>query len=72
MDLDVIFAYIVGTLAALAVIGALVVMIVAEVYTLRRTIRNQRLLDSGSIAVARWWRERGATAPTIPQRRKWS
>jgi hypothetical protein len=69
MDLDLIFAYIVGTLAAVAVIGALVVVIVAEFYALRRTIRNHRLLDSGSLAAGRWWRERGATAPAIP--RKW-
>jgi hypothetical protein len=68
MDLDVIFATVVGVLAALAVIGALLVVIVAEFYTLRRTIRNQRLLDQGSIAVARWWRERGANVPTG---RKW-
>jgi uncharacterized membrane protein len=68
MDLDVIFAYIVGTLAAVAVIGALVIVIVAEFYTLRRTIRNRRLLNTGAHA-ARWWRERGAAAPTIP--RKW-
>jgi hypothetical protein len=46
-----------------------VFVIVWEFYTIRRTIRNQRLLDSGSIAVARWWRERGANAPTTP--RKW-
>jgi uncharacterized membrane protein YcjF (UPF0283 family) len=70
--MDVIFAYIVGTLAGLAVIGALVVVIVAEVYTLRRTVRNHRLLDQGQQAAARWWRERGATVPTIPRRGKWS
>jgi hypothetical protein len=69
MDLDQVFAVAVTVLAALAVVGGLVFVIVWEFYTIRRTIRNQRLLDSGSIAVARWWRERGANAPTTP--RKW-
>jgi hypothetical protein len=68
-SLEVAFAVVVTVLAAAAVIGALVVVIVAEFYTLRRTIRNHRLLDTGSLAAARWWRERGATAPTIA--RKW-
>jgi hypothetical protein len=56
MDLDTIFAAIVGVLAALAVIGALVFVVVWEFYTIRRTIRNHRLLDTGSRAAARWWR----------------
>jgi hypothetical protein len=71
MDLDVIFAYIVAMLAALAVIGALVFVVVWEFYSIRRAIRNHRLLDDGSRATARWWRERGATVPTIPRARKW-
>jgi hypothetical protein len=42
MDLDLIFATIVGVLAALAVIGALAVLIVAEWYAIRRTIERHR------------------------------
>jgi hypothetical protein len=37
MDLDVIFAYVVGTLAALAVVGALMFAVVWEWCAIRRT-----------------------------------
>ena len=65
MDLDVIFAYVVGVLAALAVIGALVFVIVAEVCAIKRTLATHRQPATPPT----WWRERGATVPTIP--RKW-
>ena len=42
MDLDVIFAWIIATLAGLACIGALVVVLVAEWYAIRRTIQRHR------------------------------
>ena len=40
MDPSTIFAWIVTVLAALAVVGALAVVIVAEVYAIRRTIEQ--------------------------------
>jgi hypothetical protein len=42
MDLDVIFAAVVGVLAAIAVIGALVFVIVWEVCAIRRTLAAHR------------------------------
>ena len=68
MDLDVIFAGVVGVLAGLAVIGALVFAVVWEVCAIRRTLAAR---PGPPMQPPRWWRERGA-APTIPQRRKWS
>jgi hypothetical protein len=65
VDLDVIFAYVVGVLAALAVIGALVFVIVAEVCAIKRTLATHRQPATPPT----WWRERGALAPTIPERR---
>jgi hypothetical protein len=67
MSLDVIFAYVVGVLAALAVIGALAVALVWEWCAIRRTLAAR-----DDPPPPTWWRERGATVPTIPQRRKWS
>ncbi len=65
MDLDVIFAAVVGVLAALAVIGALAFMIVAEWYAIRRTIERHRHPASDG-----FWRDRGALVPTIPAERE--
>jgi transketolase C-terminal domain/subunit len=42
MSLDVIFAAVVGVLAGLAVIGALVFVLVWEWYAIRRTLANHR------------------------------
>jgi hypothetical protein len=41
-SLEVIFAIVVTVLAAAAVIGALVVVLVSEVYAIRRTIERYR------------------------------
>ena len=42
MDPSVIFAWIIAILAGAACIGALVVVLVAEVYAIRRTIERHR------------------------------
>ena len=61
--LDLIFAYVVAVLAGAAVIGALVVTLVAEWYALRRVIeRNRRPRPRG-----RYWREHAVL--TWPERR---
>jgi hypothetical protein len=61
MDLDVIFAYLVGVLAALAVIGLLVFVLVWEWCAIRRTLAaHRRQAPDGH------WRERGALVATIP------
>ena len=55
MDLDVIFAYLVGVLAGLAVIGLLVFVLVWEWCAIRRTLAaHRRQAPDGH------WRERGA------------
>jgi hypothetical protein len=59
--LETIFGTIVVVLAGLAVIGALVVVLVAEVYAIRRTIerhRNPPLTD-----VDFWRQQRALTEP---------
>jgi hypothetical protein len=61
MSLDVIFAYVVGVLAGLAVIGALVFVLVWEWCAVRRTLAAHRRQASGE-----FWRERGAIMPTVP------
>jgi hypothetical protein len=66
MSLDAIFAWIVGVLAGLAVVGALVFALVWEWCAIRRTLAAR-----DDPPPPTWWRERGATVPTIPQRRKW-
>jgi hypothetical protein len=71
MDPSIIFAWIVGVLAALAVIGALAFAVVWEVCAIRRTLAQHRTASRFDPST-RYWRERGATVPTIPQRRKWS
>ena len=42
MNLEVVFASVVGVLAAIAVIGALVFMVVWEVCAIRRTLADHR------------------------------
>jgi hypothetical protein len=64
VDLDVIFAAVVGVLAALAVIGALAFALVWEWCAIRRTLATHRRQVPDA-----WWRDRGALAPTIPERR---
>jgi hypothetical protein len=64
-DPSTIFAWIVTVLAALAVIGALAMVIVAEVYAIRRQIEQHR--HPPVDPTGRWWRERSAL--TIPERR---
>jgi hypothetical protein len=63
-NLEIIFATIVGVLSALAVIGALVFAIVWEWCAIRRTLAAHRRTSPNT-----WWRERGALAPTIPERK---
>ncbi len=63
MNLDVIFATIVGVLAALAVIGALAFALVWEWCAIRRTLAAHRRQPPDES----FWRDRGAL--TIPERR---
>jgi hypothetical protein len=67
MDLDVIFAAVVGVLAALAVIGALAFVVVWEVCAIRRTLAAHRRQMPASES---FWRDHAVV--TIPSRRKWS
>jgi hypothetical protein len=62
VDLDVLFAYVVGVLAGLAVIGALVFVLVWEWCAIRRTLAAHRASDGMP-------RERGALVATIPAER---
>jgi hypothetical protein len=66
MDPSVIFTWIIAVLAALACIGALAVVLVAEWYTIRRTIDRNRP-NPPVDPTGRWWRERGAFG--VPERR---
>jgi O-antigen ligase len=68
MDLSLIFAWIIAVLAGLACIGALVVVLVAEWYAIRRTIDRHRRPDGAgpTPASARYWREHSHL--TIPER----
>jgi hypothetical protein len=63
VSLDVIFAYVVGVLAGLAVIGALTVALVWEWCAIRRTLADhrRRTVPDG------FWRDH--VAVTIPERR---
>jgi hypothetical protein len=61
MSLDVVFAYLVGVLAGLAVIGALGFALVWEWCAIRRTLAAHRHRAPDGL-----WRERGALPPTIP------
>jgi O-antigen ligase len=67
MDLSTIFAWIIAVLAGLACIGALAVVLVAEVCAIRRTIRRDRLGPTLTDPSASWWRERSALG--VPERR---
>jgi hypothetical protein len=60
MSLDVVFAYVVGVLAGLAVIGALAFALVWEWCAIRRTLAAHR-----HQAPDEFWRERGALPPPI-------
>jgi hypothetical protein len=66
MDLSIAFAWIIAVLAGAACIGALVVVLVAEWYAIRRTIEHHRRPDLKDPS-GRWWRERSAV--TVPERR---
>jgi hypothetical protein len=69
MDLDAIFAAIVGTLAALAVIGALVFVIVAEFVAIRaKLVAHRQQTSSPQDGAEDFWRGR---AVTMPGTRKW-
>jgi hypothetical protein len=68
MDLDVIFAAVVGVLAALAVIGALVFVVVWEWCAIRRTLAAHRAGPSPEESAESFWRGRVAT---VPSGRKW-
>jgi hypothetical protein len=61
MSLDVIFAYVVGVLAGVAVIGALAFVLVWEWCAIRRILAAHRQQASGGRSPAR-----GALAPTSP------
>jgi hypothetical protein len=65
MSLDVVFAYLVGVLAGLAVIGALAFALVWEWCAIRRTLAAHR-----HQAPEGFWRERGALTPIIPAERE--
>jgi hypothetical protein len=62
MSLDVIVAYVVGVLAALAVIGALAFGVVWEWCAIKRTLAAHRRAAPES-----FWRDHAAV--TIPERR---
>ena len=68
MDLDMMFATIVGVLAALAVIGALVFVIVAEVVAIRHKLTAHRQPPSPQESAKSFWQGR---AVTVPSGRKW-
>jgi hypothetical protein len=65
MSLDVIFAYVVGVLVGLAVIGVLAFALVWEWCAIRRTLAAHR-----HRAPDGFWRERGALTPIIPAERE--
>jgi hypothetical protein len=62
VSLDVIFAYVVGVLAGLAVVGALAFALVWEWCAIRRTLADHRRRAPES-----FWRDHAAV--TIPERR---
>jgi hypothetical protein len=68
MDLDEMFATIVGVLAALAVIGALVLLIVVEVVAIRHKLTAQRQPPPPHESAESFRRGR---AVTVPSGRKW-
>jgi hypothetical protein len=68
MDLDMMIATIVGVLAAVAVIGALVFVIVAEVVAIRHKLTAHRRPPSPQESAESFWQGR---AVTVPSGRKW-
>jgi hypothetical protein len=64
MSLDVMLATVVGVLAGLAVIGALMFVLVWEWCAIRRTLATHRHLAAPPES---FWRDRAA--PRIPERR---
>jgi hypothetical protein len=62
------FATIVGVLAALAVIGALVFVIVVEVVAIRHKLTAHRQSPSPHESAESFWQGR---AVTVPSGRKW-
>ena len=64
MSPDVVFAYIVGVLAGLAVIGALAFALVWEWCAIRRTLAAHRRQDEQPET---YWSDRAAVA--VPERR---
>jgi O-antigen ligase len=64
-SLDVIFAWAIAILAGAACIGALVVVLVAEVYAIRRTIDRHRQ-PARFDPSTRYWREHSAVS--VPDR----
>jgi O-antigen ligase len=67
-SLDVLFAWTIAILAGAACIGALVVVLVAEVYAIRRTIERHRRPGTLTDPSTRYWREHSAV--TIPERQR--
>jgi hypothetical protein len=65
MSVDVVFAYVVGVLAGLAVIGALAFALVWEWCAIRRTLAAHR-----HQAADGFWRDRGALLPIGPPERE--
>ena len=65
MSLDVVFAYVVGVLAGLAVIGALAFVLVWEWCAIRRALAAHR-----HRAADGFWRERGALPAIGPPESK--
>ena len=65
MSVDVVFAYVVGVLAGLAVIGALAFALVWEWCAIRRTLAAHR-----HQAADGFWRDRGAPPPISPPENK--
>lgn len=65
--LEQLFAWTIAVLAGAACIGALVVVLVAEWYTIRRTIQRHRRPGPVPDPTGRWWQERSAV--TVPERR---
>jgi hypothetical protein len=64
VSLDVIFAYVVGVLAGLAVIGALAFALVWEWCAIRRTLAAHRRTPTDEM----FWRDRAALM--VPERRR--
>jgi hypothetical protein len=71
MDLDVIFAYVVGVLAALTVVGALVFALVWEFCAIKRTLTAYRRSLSPQESTEMFWHGSAVTVPTQQNPRKW-